>query len=199
MCVGGIRQLPRTCSLPVSFFNQESFLFGCCSPWARGGITGLARRGGDRASRPLHLFLPARLSAQILFQLHLLHRSVGGNGSGLALRIPLGARRCSMSFAARCRSSCFCCAAAVLALALSSWQKGRSGQPFPLKCVPRLLVSSGTCTRNSFFDRCVGRGFDHPRLRKPPDGGRKGPFALACFQQQVASGQKCSDVAGVCF
>ena len=27
---------------------------------------------------------------------------------------------------------------------------------------------------------------------------RKGPFALACFQQ-VVSGQQCSDAAGVCF
>jgi len=54
------------------------------------------------------------------------------------------------------------------------------------------------CSRNSVFGRCVGRVFYHPRLRKPSDGGRKGPFALACFQRQVASGQQFSDAAGVC-
>jgi len=57
------------------------------------------------------------------------------------------------------------------------------------------------CTRGSVFGRCVGRGYDrydHPRLRKPSEGGRKGPFALAYYQQQVVSGKQCFDAAGVC-
>ena len=67
------------------------------------------------------------------------------------------------------------------------------------RSVPRPVDSSGMCTHNSVFGRCVGRGFDHPRRRKPSEGGRKGPFALACFQQEVVTGKQCSDAAGVCF
>jgi len=63
----------------------------------------------------------------------------------------------------------------------------------------RRTCGSRVHTRNSVFGRCVGRVFYHPRLRKPSEGGRKGPFALACFQQQVVSGQQSSVAAGVCF
>ena len=63
--------------------------------------------------------------------------------------------------------------------------------------MPQLLHSSGMCIRISVFGRYVGRSFDHPRLREPSEGGRNGPFALVCFQQQAVSGKR-SDAAGVC-
>ena len=57
------------------------------------------------------------------------------------------------------------------------------------------------CTCTSVFGRCVGRGPDHPRLRKPSEGGRKGvcfprsPSAARLVRRMVLSSRSATSTA----